>query len=113
MEIITSITGYPKQNFILRLENNEAVSISLYYYATQQSWYYDFEYNGYINKGNKVVLSLNALRHLRNRIPFGIAFLSGNNAEPFGLNDFLEQKVLMILLNKEDVQAVEDSIYNV
>ena len=113
MEVITSITAYPKQQFVLKLENNEFAIMRLYYYATQQSWYYDIEYNDYINNGNKVVLSLNVLRHLRNKLPFGISFLSGSNAEPFGLNDFVEQKVIMLLLNQEDVQELEDTIYNV
>ena len=56
---------------------------------------------------------MNALRHLRDRLPFGIAFLSGTNAEPFKLEDFTEKNVLMILLNKEDVQEIEETIYSV
>lgn len=113
MEIITSITSYPKQEFILKLENNEFATMRLYYYSSQQSWYFDIEYKDYINNGNKVVLTMNALRHLRNIIPFGIAFVSGSQAEPFGLDDFVQNKVLMLLLNKEDVEIIEENIYNV
>ena len=113
MKIITSITAYPKQEFILRLDNNESATMKLYYLATQQSWYFDIEYKDYINNGNKVVLTPNAIRHLRNKLPFGIGFLAEGNAEPFGLNDFLDKKVLMVLLNQEDVQELEDGIYNV
>lgn len=113
MEIITSITAYPKQQFILKLENNEFATMRLYYYSSQQSWYFDIEYKDYINNGNKVVLTMNALRHLRNKLPFGIAFVSGSNAEPFQLEDFTNQKVLMLLLNKEDVNELEELVYNV
>lgn len=113
MEVVTSITAYPKQEFILRLENNESAKIRLYYYTTQQSWYFDIEYKDYINNGNKVVLTPNAIRHLRHKLPFGIGFLAEGNADPFQLEDFLDKKVLMVLLNKEDVQELEDGIYNV
>lgn len=113
MEVITSITAYPKQQFVLKLENNEFATMRLYYYSSQQSWYFDIEYKDYINNGNKVVLSPNAVRHLRHKLPFGIGFLSGGNAEPFELESFTSQKVLMTLLNQEDVQELEETIYNV
>ena len=58
MKLITSITSEPKQRFTLKLDNNESVLIYFYYCASQSSWYFDFEYNGYINKGNKVVLTM-------------------------------------------------------
>ena len=112
MKIITSITTDPRQKFILRLDNNESVIMRLYYYSTQRSWYFDIEYKEYINNGNKVVLTMNALRHLRNFLPFGIAFISSSNAEPFDINDFADGKVFMMLLNEEDVQTIEDTVYN-
>ena len=113
MKIITSITAYPKQRFILRLDNNESAIMRLYYYMSQKSWYFDIEYKNYINKGNKVVLSLNAIRHLKDRLPFGIAFLSGSFADPFQLEDFVDGNVIMVLLNQEDVEMIEDAFYNV
>lgn len=112
MKAITSITSEPRQRFVLKLDNNESAIMRLYYYSTQSSWYFDIEYKNYINKGNKVVLTMNALRHLKNKLPFGIAFISGSNAEPFQLEDFTNGNVLMLLLNQEDVQDIEDTIYN-
>jgi hypothetical protein len=56
---------------------------------------------------------MNALRHLRNKLPFGIAFLTGSEAEPFGLEDFVRRKAIMLLLNKEDVEMIEENLYNV
>lgn len=113
MKIITSIAAQPRQRFVLKLDNNESAIMRLYYYTSQNSWYFDIEYKDYINNGNKVVLTMNAIRHLRNRLPFGLAFISGTNAEPFQLDDFATGKVLMLLLNEEDVQTIEDTIYSV
>ena len=113
MKVITSITAEPKQRLVLILDNNETAVMRLYYYSSQRSWYFDIEYNGYENKGNKVVLTPNAIRHLRRKLPFGIAFLSGSNADPFQLEDFADGTVLMVLLSQEDVQELEDYVYNV
>lgn len=112
MKIITSIAAQPRQRFVLKLDNNESAILRLYYYDSQKSWYFDIEYKDYINNGNKVVLTMNALRHLKNRLPFGLAFLSSTNAEPFQLEDFATGNVLMLLLNEEDVNDIEESVYN-
>ena len=112
MEIVTSITEQPKQEFILKLDNNDQATMRLYYYQSQNSWYFDIEYNGRINNGNKVVLTFNAIRHLKRLFPFGISFISESNADPFSLDAFTSGKVMMILLNEEDVQTIEETIYN-
>ena len=112
MQIITSITDQPKQKFVLKLDNNESATMRLYYYESQSSWFFDIEYKDYINNGNKVVLTFNALRHLKNIIPFGIGFLSESNADPFSLDAFLNGQFYAVLLNQEDVQTIEDIVYN-
>ena len=112
MQIITSITEEPKQQFNLKLENNELATMRLYYYESQKSWFFDIEYKEYVNNGNRVVLTFNALRHLKNRLPFGIGFIAGTSAEPFGLDAFTSGKFIMLLLNQDDVQQIEETIYN-
>ena len=112
MKIITSITSEARQRIVLKLDNNEKAIMRLYYYASQNSWYFDIDYNGYINNGNKVVLTMNALRHLKDRLPFGIAFIASSNAEPFALNSFSSGSAMMLLLNQDDVNEIEEVIYD-
>ena len=112
MQQITSITNQPKQRFTLVLENNDKVDFLLYYLPRQQSWFYDFTYNNVTCNGSRVTLSPNALRQFKHIIPFGIAFLSNDNVEPFKLDDFSSGRVGMYILNKEDVQLVESEIFN-
>lgn len=111
MDIITSITNEPRQEFNITLDNGNIVKIYLYYYQSQYSWYFDFEYNNYVSKGNKVVLSPNTLRHLRKKIPFGIGFIADTLAEPYSVNDFINDRVNMIFLNQEDVELMEEVAY--
>ena len=112
MKIITSLTNDPKQEFTLKLDNNEKATMRLYYYESQNSWFFDIIYKNYENSGNKVVLTFNALRHLKNRLPFGIGFISASKADPFTLDAFKSGEFLMILLNQDDVQEIEETIYN-
>lgn len=113
MKRITSITSQPIQNFIISLDNNETVNFKLYYYSSQKAWYYDFEYGDYISNGNKVVLDMNALRYLKNLLPFGIGFVSTTNIDPFQLESFINEDCLMVVWNQEEVQELEETIYNV
>lgn len=112
MQIITSITDEPKQSFVLRLENNESATIKLYYYESQNSWYFDVQYKDYINAGNKVVLTFNALRHLKKILPFGIGFISVSQADPYALDAFSSGNFMMTLLTADDVQTFEEVVYN-
>jgi len=113
MRIITEFTDNPKQTCTLVLENQETVAFNLYFYETQLSWYFDFTWGDVISNGNKVVLGANILRSFKNIIPFGLAFQANDGVEPFALNDFTTNRVVVYLLSKDDVEAMENNIFNV
>lgn len=110
---ITSITNASKQRIDIPFGDGETIIFKLYYLPTQYSWYFDFSYKNYTSNGNKVVLTYNSLRHLKNIIPFGFAFVSDSEVEPFSIDDFTSNRVKMYLLNKEEVKEIEETIYYV
>lgn len=112
MKQITTITAAPKQQHTLVLDNNETADFYLEYCPRMQSWYFNISYNDITQKCIKVVLTPNALRHLRKLIPFGIAFVSESQVEPFSQEDFISGRIEMYILNKEDVANIEAVIYN-
>ena len=112
MEIITSLTDYPNQRHQLVLENRESADFRLYYLGRQMSWYYDITYNDLIINCQKVVLTPNSLRQFKHVIPFGITFFSNGDVEPFRQDDFTSGRIKMGVLNKEEVQQIEQEIYN-
>lgn len=112
MQIITSLTNHPNQLHTLVLENNETATFRLFYCGRMQEWYYDLTYNNITINGRKVVLTPNSLRQFRNNIPFGLAFLSDSSIEPFQIDDFYSGRVKMAILNKEEVEQIEEIIYN-
>ena len=112
MKQITTLTAAPKQQHTLILENNDTVDFYLEYCGRMQSWYFNISYKNIEQKCIKVVLTPNALRHLRKIIPFGIAFISEGNVEPFQIDDFATGKVQMYVLNNDDVATIESEVYN-
>ena len=113
MELIQGITSDYKQNFQFLTADGEKVNFTLYYYYTQQSWFFDFTYKNYTCYCQRVVLTPSALRHLKNIIPFGIGFVSDDKVEPIFLDDFESGRVKMLILNKEDIEKVELNIYGI
>ena len=112
MKLINNLTNNPRQSFQVPIDTGEYIQFELYYYVTQKSWFFDFTYNNYTAKGNRVVLSPNTLRHLKNIIPFGLAFIADGNVEPFDLTDFSSGRVKMYILNAEEVEEIESTVYN-
>lgn len=112
MELINNLTDSPRQSFQVPIEAGGYIQFDLYYFVTQKSWFFDFTYNNYTSKCNRVVLSPNTLRNLKNVIPFGLAFMAEGNVEPFSLTDFSTGRVGMYILNAEEVQEIESTIYN-
>lgn len=112
MKIIRTITAAPKQQHTLVLENNDTADFYLEYCPRMQSWYFNISYGDITQKCIKVVLTPNALRHLRRIIPFGLAFVSEGEVEPFRQDDFSSGRIQLFVLNEEDVAQIEEEIYN-
>ena len=112
MERITNLTASVKQQMQLTLENNDTADFFLHYNARMQAWFFDFSYGEITAKNLKVCLHPNILRVFRKAIPFGISFMATNLVEPFQVTSFSSGACSMYLLNAEEVQQLEETIYN-
>lgn len=113
MEIINNLTNSARQTFTYNIDGGDTLTVTLYYYPTQRSWFFDFSYGNYTCNGERVVLTPNALRHLKNILPFGIAFITDSNAEPYSIDDFSSGRIHMGILTQDEVNTIESEIYNV
>lgn len=112
MQEITTLTSHPNQRHQLVLENRESADFRLYFLARQRSWYYDITYNDITINCNKVVLTPNSLRQFKHILPFGLAFYTDGNVEPFKVDDFSSGRIKMGVLNADEVKQIEQEIYN-
>ncbi len=60
-----------------------------------QAWYYDFTYKNFTVNCSKVVLSPNSVRTFKRLIPFGLAFISNGDTDPFEIDSFSSGQVNM------------------
>lgn len=111
MQHITTLTSSPNQRHQLVLDNNETVDFRLYYSARMQAWYYDFQYKDFAVNCTKAVLSPNGLRTFKRLIPFGLAFTSDGDTDPFEIDAFSSGRVNLYVLNSEEVEQVEREIF--
>lgn len=111
MYAITGITNNTYQDLSLTVGDNETCNVRLYYAPTQYSWYYDWEYRNFSSKSNKVVLTPNALRQFKGRIPFGFYFYAEDGIPPFKIDDFVS-RVTFGILSADEVDALEDEVFS-
>lgn len=110
MRQITEIDSTPRQRLNLVGENNERISFTLQYRPTQQSWYFDLSYEGFEVYGVKLLNSPNVLRQWINVLPFGISCAVPDGTDPYFVDDFTSERVVVYLLNAEEVQLVESGV---
>lgn len=110
MQEITGITNNTYQRLTLTVGENETCTVKLYYSPTQYAWYYDWEYKNLSSKCNKVVLTPNALRQFKGRIPFGFQFYSEDDIPPYKIDDWTT-RVSFFVLSKDEVDMIEQEVF--
>jgi len=105
---ITEITDEAKQQFTLIGENQESISFYLEYKPSQQSWYFNLEYLNTTANGLKLVNSPNVIRNYKNVLPFGISCIVTDGTDPYFIDDFINDRVQIFLLNEAEVVQIEE-----
>lgn len=111
MKEIVEITNNPKQMFSFQLDNGGLITIRLYYIESQIGWFFDLEYDGIVSNCHRLTNSPNIIREARNIFPFGIACSVSDGQEPYFLDDFVNGRVQFYVLDKDDVEYIEETVY--
>ena len=45
-------------------------------------------------------------------LPFGIGFAADDHVEPYSIEDFVNNRVRMVLLTKQEVEEIESVVFN-
>ncbi len=112
MTQIDNLTNAADQTSTLILPDNTAATLRLRYRPRTQRWIADVGYAGknFQVNGINCCCFPNILRAWRGILPFGIAFMTADQTDPFDINDFSTGRVSAYLLNAADVAAVETQI---
>ncbi|MDR3244664.1 MAG: hypothetical protein LBT79_07950 [Elusimicrobiota bacterium] len=110
MQTIENLTSESNQKHTIIIETGEKLVIELFYCSTQIGWYINASLNDWSIKGIRVVNSPNLLRQFNNVISFGIACDVNDLNEPLSIQDFLVGRANLHILNKEDVNYIEEML---
>ena len=111
MKQIISITDEPKQRFSVRLDDGSMVNIKIEYSDANRCWFMDVNYGEYESTCIQVTNCPNILRQLKNIFDFGIGCSVIDSSEPWFINDFIDGRASLYVLNKDEVNYVENVIY--
>ncbi len=111
MKLIEGLTDQSKQSTILTLTDGSKVLFYLEFRSQQRGWFFDVTWNTVSVFGQRLVTSPNVLRQYLNTLPFGIAVVTTDGAEPLTASDFSEGTVSLYLLEGSDLSDVETQVY--
>lgn len=112
MKVISGISSDYNQKFKLTLTNGNSVDCALSFYPNQVGWYISFAYEGIVcSTPLRLTVCPNILREYKNRLPFGIGCSTTDNNEVMYVDDFESGRASLLLLDENDVDYVEDTLY--
>lgn len=107
---VSNLTAAAHQKINVVGDKGEIIALTLNFIPTQNAWTFDVTYNDFILKGCLLTLLPNILSGYRNIIPFGFFCVSTDGYEPQFITDFIEGRVLLYLLNAEEVAILQAGI---
>ena len=111
MTQIDNLTSFADQDTILFLADGSSVPLNLTFHAASERWVASISYGAININGIGVCAHPNLLRQWKNVLPFGISCVTADMTDPFDINDFSTGRVLLYLLNSEDVLQVESQVF--
>lgn len=108
MKKIQGITADPHQFFTIFLPNGETFNLTLKYSPQQLGWFCGVGYKNFKVNSLRVTRSYNILSQFSNLLPFGLGCLTQTDREPFFDQDFSTGHGALVLLNRDDMDAIED-----
>ncbi len=111
MQEILGITDEPRQNLTFVLEDNSLLSITLEYRSNIRGWFYSLSSPDFTLNNKKLVSAPNILHKYSNVLKYGIAVYSTEGIDPAFVEDFIEQKIRIYVLNESDVENTREFYY--
>jgi len=108
---VDKLTNAARQKCNLIGDNGEVVTLELYFLSTQNGWAYNLSYNDFVLNGALLTVSPNCLRSWQNLLPFGLMCNSIDGYEPQFINDFVDGRITLYLLNRVEVLQIEAELF--
>lgn len=108
---LTQLTASASQQLNAVGDSGIVVGLLLFFLPTQNGWGFNVTYNDFVFNGGFLTNSPNLLRNFRNIIPFGLMCTTTDGYEPEFIEDFIDGRVSLYLLNAAEVIQIEAEFY--
>lgn len=108
---ITNLTNFADQVTQLQLTDGTIATMELIYQGAAERWIMNVSYGTFTANGIGVCTYPNMLRQWKEILPFGIAFVTADQTDPFDINDFSTGRVTVYLLNSTDISTIETEVF--
>ena len=110
MVALDNLSDSPNQKTSVTLDDGSTLALTFVFRPATQHWECDIVHPSITKNGMQLVVHPNQLRQFRSVIPFGLAIVSTDGADPAYIDDFTSGRVTVYVLNAQDVQDVETNI---
>lgn len=111
MILLTEISNEPNQTMKVRLDNGKVLTLNLMYRENSLAWFLDFEYLNYKSGWIRISNCLNIIRQVKNTLRIGLRCEVDNQTEAWFIDDFITGRAKLYVLNSDDVNQIEETIY--
>jgi hypothetical protein len=112
---VTNLSDAARQLSTIILADKSTVQLELTFRPAIQRWSLDVTRGAFVARGINMCLHPNLLRSWRKVVPFGLAVVAPDGADPFSIDDFLTGRVTIYVLDSTDgntdVQDCEAEVY--
>lgn len=116
MNLIDNLTDSADQVTTLQMPDGSVGTLELIFQASTSRWVFNFAHPQFPNgalKGQMLCVHPNILRNFKNLLNFGLAVVSADGQDPVNIEDFADGRVSLYILNEDDVDAVESTVYGI
>lgn len=112
MKKIDNISNEANQLHHVTLDNGKVIDITLRYLPTIQRWVFDIA-SEKLTIRNKILCVLpNVLHQFKNTAGFGLACTSNDEIDPVLINDFLDDRCQLYVLEESELPDIDEIIRN-
>lgn len=110
-KLLTNLTNFADQVTQVSLPDGSTATLEFLFNGTTERWIMNVTYGTFTANGIGLCCYPNVLRQWMNILPFGVAIASSTQTDPVTVNDFASGRVLVFLLDQDDMQTIESTVF--
>ncbi len=108
MKVLTTLNSNARQSLYFITDEKQRLKFTFYFLPTQDGWFYDVESEGFNLYGQRLCCHPNLLNKYSRIIDWGLNVSTTDGLDPYQIADFTSGYCYVSILDKEEVQQVED-----